>query len=51
MPGEDYFGDTVFALNEEQKAYARDYAKNLELFLSDPLLTVTHETGENEYAG
>ena len=49
--GEDYFGDTVFALNEEQKAYARDYAKNLELFLSDPLLTVTHETGENKYAG
>ena len=26
-------------------------AKNLELFLSDPLLTVTHETGENKYAG
>ncbi len=25
--GEDYFGDTVFALNEEQKAYARDYAR------------------------
>ena len=49
--GEDYFGDTVFALNEEQKAYASDYAKNLELFLSDPLLTATHETGENKYAG
>ncbi len=39
--GEDYFGDTVFALNEEQKAYARDYAENLELFLLDPLLSVT----------
>ena len=49
--GEDYFADALFALNEEQKAYAKDYAKNLELFLSDPLLTVTHETGENKYAG
>lgn len=49
--GEDYFADALFALNEEQKAYASDYAKNLELFLSDPLLTATHETGENEYAG
>ena len=39
--GEDYFGDTVFALNEEQKAYARDYAENLELFLLEPLLSVT----------
>lgn len=49
--GEDYFGDTVFALNEEQKAYARDYAENLELFLLDPLLSVTYETGVNDHAG
>lgn len=49
--GEDYFGDTVFDLNEDQKAYARDYAENLELFLRDPLLSVTYETGANDHAG
>lgn len=47
--GEAYFGDTLFALSEEQAAYAKEYAENLELFLSDPLLSVTYETGENEY--
>lgn len=49
--GDGYFADTLFALNEEQKAYAKNYAENLELFLSDPLVFVTHETGENKYAG
>ena len=33
--GEEYFGDTLFALNEEQKNYAQDYASNLNLFLDD----------------
>ena len=49
--GEDYFGDTVFALNEEQKTYARNYAENLEMFLHDPLLSVSYETGVNDHAG
>lgn len=33
--GEAYFADTVFHLNDEQKALAHDYAQNLSLFLGD----------------
>ena len=33
--GEAYFADTVFRLNDEQKALADDYAQNLSLFLGD----------------
>lgn len=36
--GEAYFADQVFALNDEQKALANDYAYNLSLFLGDGLL-------------
>jgi len=36
--GEDYFADQIFALNDEQKALAGDYAYNLSLFLGDGLL-------------
>ena len=31
--GETYFADTIFHLTDEQKALARDYAENLNLFL------------------
>jgi len=33
--GESYFADTIFALTEEQKELAADYAENLSLFLGD----------------
>ena len=33
--GEAYFADTIFRLNDEQKALADDYAWNLSLFLRD----------------
>ncbi len=33
--GEEYFAHTIFALNEEQQEYARNYAENLNLFLDD----------------
>lgn len=33
--GEEYFATTLFALNEEQQEYARNYAENLNLFLGD----------------
>lgn len=33
--GESYFADTIFALTEEQKELAADYAQNLSLFLGD----------------
>lgn len=33
--GEAYFADTVFALDDEQKLLAADYAENLSLFLGD----------------
>lgn len=36
--GEDYFADQVFALTEDQKALAADYAGNLSLFLGDGLV-------------
>ncbi len=36
--GEDYFADQVFALTEDQKALAADYAGNLSLFLGDGLI-------------
>lgn len=36
--GEAYFADQIFALNDEQKALANDYAYNLSLFLGDGLL-------------
>lgn len=36
--GEAYFADQVFALTEEQKALAADYAQNMSLFLGDGLL-------------
>jgi len=35
--GEAYFADAVFALTDEQKALADDYAKNLSVLLSDGL--------------
>ena len=36
--GESYLADTVFALTDEQKELAADYASNLSLFLGDGLL-------------
>lgn len=33
--GESYFADTIFALTEDQKELAVDYAQNLSLFLGD----------------
>ena len=36
--GEDYFADQVFALTDEQKSLASDYAQNLSLFLGDGLI-------------
>lgn len=33
--GEAYFADAVFALNDDQKALADDYAQNLSILLSD----------------
>ena len=33
--GEGYFADTIFALTDDQKALADDYAQNLSLFLGD----------------
>ena len=36
--GEDYFADQVFALTEDQKELAADYAQNLSLFLGDGLV-------------
>ena len=36
--GEAYFADTVFALSDEQKTLANDYAANLSLFLGDGML-------------
>ncbi|MEA4845767.1 MAG: C39 family peptidase [Clostridiaceae bacterium] len=33
--GESYFADTIFALTDEQKVLAADYAENLSLFLGD----------------
>lgn len=33
--GESYFADTIFALTDEQKELAADYAQNLSLFLGD----------------
>lgn len=33
--GEMYFSDEVFSLNDEQKALASEYTKNLSLFLND----------------
>ena len=36
--GEEYFADQVFALTEEQKELAADYAGNLSLFLGDGLV-------------
>lgn len=36
--GEAYFADHVFALSDEQKALANDYAANLSLFLGDGML-------------
>jgi len=35
--GESYFADTIFALSDEQKTLANDYAQNLSLFLGDGL--------------
>ena len=31
--GEDYFAESVFNLNEEQKTLAKDYLENLMLYL------------------
>ena len=36
--GEEYFADQVFALTEDQKELAADYAGNLSLFLGDGLV-------------
>lgn len=36
--GEAYFADQVFALTDEQKSLASDYAQNLSLFLGDGLI-------------
>ena len=36
--GEAYFADTVFALTDDQKALADDYAQNLSLFLGDGMI-------------
>ncbi len=36
--GEDYFANQVFALTEDQKELAADYAQNLSLFLGDGLI-------------
>jgi len=36
--GEEYFADTVFALSDEQKKLADDYAQNLSLFLGDGMI-------------
>ena len=36
--GESYLADHVFALTDEQKELASDYASNLSLFLGDGLL-------------
>ena len=36
--GEAYFADTAFALSDEQKTLANDYAANLSLFLGDGML-------------
>ena len=33
--GEDYFANTLFALNDDQKELAKEYAANLNLFLED----------------
>ena len=33
--GEDYFANTLFALTDEQKELAKEYAANLNLFLED----------------
>ena len=35
--GEAYFADTIFALTDEQKSLAENYAENLSLFLGDGL--------------
>ena len=35
--GEAYFADTIFALTDEQKGLAENYAENLSLFLGDGL--------------
>lgn len=36
--GEAYFEDTIFALTDEQKALAEDYAQNLSVFLGDGMM-------------
>lgn len=46
--GEFYLADTVFALTDEQKELASDYASNLSLFLGDGLLqNLTEWTGSS----
>lgn len=42
--GEAYFADQVFALNDDQKNLAANYAQNLSVFLSDGVYQVLSET-------
>lgn len=46
--GESYFADQVFALSDEQKVLADNYAQNLSLFLGDGMLqSLTEWTGNS----
>ena len=42
--GESYFADTIFALTDEQKSLAENYAENLSLFLGDGLFQYAPST-------
>lgn len=42
--GEAYFADTIFALTDEQKSLAENYAENLSLFLGDGLFQYAPST-------
>ena len=42
--GEAYFADTIFALTDEQKRLAENYAENLSLFLGDGLFQYAPST-------
>ena len=42
--GEAYFADTIFALTDEQKGLAENYAENLSLFLGDGLFQYAPST-------
>ena len=49
--GEAYFADTIFALTDEQKDLAENYAENLSLFLGDGLFQYAPSTNTTTALG